>query len=161
MGHQGLFHPIVGVSIAYSCHTLDPSIAPMKGSTGPVSNSNSNKAIRISFLISWCEFLKKYEQWLFHLFFWIRHVEKYKVETTQRRILFIIYIYIYMCVCVCVCVERENSWPIISWHIILPSPQNTTNYKVPRIAARFCYHYLETNRNLPSVMQKSITHQRV
>ena len=44
-------------------------------------------------------------------------------------------------------VERENSRPIISWHIILPSPQNTANYKVPRIAARFCYHYLETNRN--------------
>ncbi|KAK9996990.1 hypothetical protein SO802_021676 [Lithocarpus litseifolius] len=46
----GPFHPIAGVSIAYSCHTLDPSIAPMKGSTGPVSNSNPN------------EFLKKYEQ---------------------------------------------------------------------------------------------------
>ena len=51
-------------------------------------------------------------------------------------------------------VERENSWPITSWHVILPSLQNKANYKVPRIAARFCYHYLETNRNLPSVMQK-------
>ena len=51
-------------------------------------------------------------------------------------------------------VERENSWPIISWHVILPSPQNTANYKAPRIVTRFCYHYSETNRNLPSVMQK-------
>ena len=25
---------------------------------------------------------------------------------------------------------------------------------MPRIAARFCHHYSETNRNLPSVMQK-------
>ena len=54
-------------------------------------------------------------------------------------------------------VERENSRPITSWHVILPSPQNIANYKAPRIAARFCYHYLETNRNLPSVMQKPIT----
>ena len=51
-------------------------------------------------------------------------------------------------------VKRENSRPITSWHVTLPSPQNTANYKAPRIAARFCYHYLETNRNLPSVMQK-------
>ena len=58
-------------------------------------------------------------------------------------------------------VERENSRPITSWHVILPSPQNTANYKAPRIAARFCYHYLETNRNLPSVMQKPITPQHV
>ena len=55
-------------------------------------------------------------------------------------------------------VERENSRPITSWHVTLPSPQNTSNYKVPRITARFCYHYSETNRNLPSVMQKPITH---
>ena len=52
-------------------------------------------------------------------------------------------------------VERENSWPITSWHVILPSPQNTANYKAPHIATRFCYHYSETNRNLPSVMQKT------
>ena len=52
-------------------------------------------------------------------------------------------------------VERENFWPITSWHVILPSPQNTANYKMPCIAARFCYHYLEINRNFPSVMQKS------
>ena len=58
-------------------------------------------------------------------------------------------------------VKREKSQPITSWHVILSSPQNTTNYKAPHIAARFCYHYLETNRNLPSVMQKPITHQRV
>ena len=51
-------------------------------------------------------------------------------------------------------VKRENSRPITSWHVTLPSPQNTANYKAPCIAARFCYHYLETNRNLPSVMQK-------
>ena len=49
-------------------------------------------------------------------------------------------------------IEGENSKPITSWHVILPSPQNTANYKAPRIAARFCYHYSETNRNLPSVM---------
>ena len=41
-----------------------------------------------------------------------------------------------------------------SWHAILPSSQNKANYKAPRIAARFCYHYSKTNRNLPSVMQK-------
>ena len=52
-------------------------------------------------------------------------------------------------------VERENSRSITSWHVILPSPQDTTNYKAPRIATRFCYHYSETNRNLPSVMQKT------
>ena len=52
-------------------------------------------------------------------------------------------------------VERENSRLIISWHVTLPSPQNTANYKTPRIVARFCYHYLETNRNLPNVMQKN------
>ena len=52
-------------------------------------------------------------------------------------------------------VERENSRPIISWHIILSNPQKITNYKVPRIVARFCYHYSKTNRNLPSVMQKT------
>ena len=34
-------------------------------------------------------------------------------------------------------VERENFRPITSWHIILPSPQNTANYKEPRIVARF------------------------
>ena len=58
-------------------------------------------------------------------------------------------------------VERENSRPIISWHVTLPSPQNTANYKAPRIAARFCYHYSETNRNLPSVMQEPITPQHM
>ena len=57
-------------------------------------------------------------------------------------------------------VERENSRPITSWHVTLPSPQNSANYKAPRIAARFCYHYSEANGNLPSVMQKPITHQR-
>ena len=51
--------------------------------------------------------------------------------------------------------EKENFRPITSWHITLPSPQNAANYKVPRIATRFCYHYSETNRNLPSVMQKT------
>ena len=40
-------------------------------------------------------------------------------------------------------VERENSRPITSWHVILPSPQDTANYKAPRIAARFCYNYSE------------------
>ena len=58
-------------------------------------------------------------------------------------------------------VERENSRPITSWHVTLPSPQDTANYKAPRIATRFCYHYLETNRNLPSIMQKPITHQHM
>ena len=53
-------------------------------------------------------------------------------------------------------VERENSWPITSWHIILSSPQNTANYKAPRTAIRFCYHYLKANENLPSVVQKPI-----
>ena len=57
-----------------------------------------------------------------------------------------------------VIVERENSRPITSWHVTLPSSQDTTNYKVPRIATRFCYHYSETNRNLPSVMQKKQSH---
>ena len=51
-------------------------------------------------------------------------------------------------------VERENSWPVTSWHFILLSPQNAANYKAPCITARFCYHYSETNKNLPSVMQK-------
>ena len=59
------------------------------------------------------------------------------------------------------CVKRKNSRPITSWHIILPSPQNTTNYKAPRIIARFCYHYLKTNKKFPSVMQNPITYQRV
>ena len=54
-----------------------------------------------------------------------------------------------------VIVERENSWPITSWHVTLPSSQDITNYKVPRIATRFCYYYSETNRNLPNVMQKT------
>ena len=54
-------------------------------------------------------------------------------------------------------VERKNSRPITSWHVTLPSPQDTANYKAPRIATRFCYHYSETNRNLPSVMQEPIT----
>ena len=58
-------------------------------------------------------------------------------------------------------VERGNSWPITSWHVTLPSPQDTANYKAPHIVARFCYHYLETNRNLPSVMQEPITPQHV
>ena len=49
-------------------------------------------------------------------------------------------------------VERENSRPITSWYIKLPSPQNTVNYKASRIATRFCYHYSETNKNLPSGM---------
>ena len=52
-------------------------------------------------------------------------------------------------------VEKENFRPITSWHVTLPSPQDAANYKVPRIATRFCYHYSETNRNLPSVMQKT------
>ena len=52
-------------------------------------------------------------------------------------------------------VERENSRPITSWHVTLPSSQDITNYKVPRIATRFCYYYSETNRNLSSVMQKT------
>ena len=57
--------------------------------------------------------------------------------------------------------ERENSRPITSRHVILRSPQNTVNYKAPHITTRFCYHYLETNRNLPSVMQKPIIPQYV
>ena len=57
-------------------------------------------------------------------------------------------------------VEKKNFWPITSWHIILPSPQNTANYKAPRTATRFCYHYSKANGNLLSVMQKPITHQR-
>ena len=56
-------------------------------------------------------------------------------------------------------VERENFRPITSWHVILPSPQNTANYKALRTATRFCYYYSEANRNLSSVMQKPITHQ--
>ena len=56
-------------------------------------------------------------------------------------------------------VERENSWPITSWYIILPSLQNTANYKALRTATRFCYHYSEANGNLPSVMQKPITNE--
>ena len=51
-------------------------------------------------------------------------------------------------------VERENSRPITSWHAILSSLQNKANYKVSRIATGFCYHYSETNKNLPIVMQK-------
>ena len=58
-------------------------------------------------------------------------------------------------------IERKNFRPIISRHIILSSPQNIANYKAPRIAARFCYHYSKTNRNLPSVMQEPITPQHV
>ena len=58
-------------------------------------------------------------------------------------------------------VDKENSWPITSWHVTLPGPQNIVNYKVSRIAVRFCYHYSKTNRNLPTVMQKPITHQHV
>ena len=49
-------------------------------------------------------------------------------------------------------VERENSRPITSWHITLPSLQNIANYKAPHVAARFCYHYSEANINFPSVM---------
>ena len=55
-------------------------------------------------------------------------------------------------------IERENSRPITNWHVTLPSPQDIANYKTPRIATRLCYHYLETNRNLPSVMQKKKNH---
>ena len=50
-------------------------------------------------------------------------------------------------------IERENSRSITSEHNILPSPQNTTNYKAPRIATRFYCHYSETNRNLPSIIE--------
>jgi len=50
-------------------------------------------------------------------------------------------------------VERENSRPISSEHNILSSPQNTTSYKAPRTVARFCCHYSETNKNLPSVIE--------
>ena len=60
-----------------------------------------------------------------------------------------------------VIIERENSRPITSWYVTLQSPQNTANYKVPRIDARFCYHYSKTYRNLSSVMQKPITHQHM
>ena len=60
-----------------------------------------------------------------------------------------------------VSLERENSRPITSWHVTLPSPHDTANYKTPRIAAKFCYHYSETNRNLLSVMQEPITPQHV
>ena len=58
-------------------------------------------------------------------------------------------------------VERENSRPITSWHVTLPSPQDTANYKAPRITARFCYQYSKTNKNFPSVMQEPITPQHV
>ena len=51
-------------------------------------------------------------------------------------------------------VERENSRPITNWHVTLPSPQVIANYKALCIATGLCFHYLETNRNLPSVMQK-------
>ena len=50
-------------------------------------------------------------------------------------------------------VKRENSQPITSWHIILPSPQNIANNKAPRTATKFCYHYSETSRKLPSVIK--------
>ena len=58
-------------------------------------------------------------------------------------------------------IERENSRPITSWHVTLLSPQDTANYKAAHITARFCYHYSETNRNLPSVIQEPITPQHV
>ena len=50
-------------------------------------------------------------------------------------------------------VERENSRHISSEHNILSSPQNTTSYKAPCTATRFCCHYSETNKNLPSVIE--------
>ena len=58
-------------------------------------------------------------------------------------------------------VKKENSRPITNWHVTLLSPQNTANYKVSRIATRFCYHYSKTNKNLLSVMQMPITHQHM
>jgi len=48
---------------------------------------------------------------------------------------------------------KTHSQPMTSWHIILPSPQNIANYKVPRTTTRFCYHYSETNINLLSVIE--------
>ena len=57
-------------------------------------------------------------------------------------------------------VEKENSQPITSWHVTLLGPQNTVNYKVPRIAVRVLLSLLRSQGNLPSVMQKPITHQR-
>ena len=57
---------------------------------------------------------------------------------------------------------REGKIPDLSQaNIILLSSQNTANYKAPRIATRFYYHYSKTNRNLPSVMQEPITPQHV
>ena len=49
--------------------------------------------------------------------------------------------------------ERVNFRPIISWHIILLGPQRMVNYKAPCTATSFYYHYSETNRDLPSVLE--------
>ena len=50
-------------------------------------------------------------------------------------------------------VERENSWPITNWHIILPSLQSMANYKVSCTATKFCYYYSKTNRYLSSIVE--------
>ena len=50
-------------------------------------------------------------------------------------------------------VERENSQPIISWHIILPSPQSIANYKVQRTTTSFYHHHSETSKILPGVIE--------
>jgi len=36
---------------------------------------------------------------------------------------------------------------------MLQSLQNIANYKAPRTATKFSNHYLETNRNLPNVIE--------
>ena len=50
-------------------------------------------------------------------------------------------------------IKRENSQPITSWHIILPSSQSMTNYKTSHIATSFHYSHSETNRDLSSGIQ--------
>ena len=50
-------------------------------------------------------------------------------------------------------VKRENSQLITSYYIILPSSQNTANYKVPRTTSGFYCHNSKTNRNLSSVTE--------
>ena len=57
-------------------------------------------------------------------------------------------------------VEREK-FP--TYHKLTHHSTKSTKYnklQAPRTATRFCYHYSEANGNLPSVMQKPITHQR-
>ena len=50
-------------------------------------------------------------------------------------------------------IERENSQPITSWHIILPSPQSTANFEASCTTTSFYHHHSGTNRNFPSVLK--------